>query len=288
MLLLGIVLVGISPLISAFALGDEDRLLVDISLSTMLGCGLLLGSFTAASNLGDEIRRRTVMVLLSKPISRTTVLLGKFSGIAFSLTMAQISWMATLLLAIRHRTIHSLFVEDQAPVLWLSLAAITFSLLQAAHAHRCGKSFPATLSRNCALSLFLAATIAWSWAPDGSFRLPWSTIDPSIVWAMILVHQGVLILGAVALAASTRLPTPATIALALGTLLSGVIVGSLTRGTFWSRWIPDLQRLWISDGLIRGGEISMASAAWASLWSILIIAAILSLAAALFARRDVG
>jgi len=83
MLLLGIVLVGISPLLSAFALGEEDRLLVDISSSTMLCCGLFLGSFTAASNLGDEIRRRTVMVLLSKPVSRTTVLLGKFSGSPF-------------------------------------------------------------------------------------------------------------------------------------------------------------------------------------------------------------
>ena len=288
MLLLGIILVGISPLLSAFALGDEDRLLVDISLSTMLCCGLFLGSFTAASNLGDEIRRRTVMVLLTKPVSRTTVLLGKFTGIAFSLTIAQLSWMATLLLALRHRTIHAHYVEDQAPVLWLSIAAIAVALIHAAHAHRRGRSFPATLSRNCACTLVLAALIAWSWAPDGSFRLPWTVLDSNVIWAMVLVHEGVLILSAVALAASTRLPAPATIALSLATLLCGVIVGSLTRGTFWSRWIPDLQRLWISDGLIRGGEISLATVAWASLWALLILSAVLSLGAALFARRDVS
>lgn len=288
MLLLGIMLVGISPLLSAFALGDEDRLLVDISLSTMLCCGLFLGSFTAASNLGDEIRRRTVMVLLTKPVSRTTVLLGKFTGIAFSLTIAQLSWMATLLLALRHRTIHAHYVEDQAPVLWLSIAAIAVALIHAAHAHRRGRSFPATLSRNCACTLVLAALIAWSWAPDGSFRLPWTVLDSNVIWAMVLVHEGVLILSAVALAASTRLPAPATIALSLATLLCGVIVGSLTRGTLWSRWIPDLQRLWISDGLIRGGEISLATVAWASLWALLILSAVLSLGAALFARRDVS
>jgi len=288
MLLLGIILVGISPLLSAFALGDEDRLLVDISLSTMLCCGLFLGSFTAASNLGDEIRRRTVMVLLTKPVSRTTVLLGKFTGIAFSLTIAQLSWMATLLLALRHRTIHAHYVEDQAPVLWLSIAAIAVALIHAAHAHRRGRSFPATLSRNCACTLVLAALIAWSWAPDGSFRLPWTVLDSNVIWAMVLVHEGVLILSAVALAASTRLPAPATIALSLATLLCGVIVGSLTRGTLWSRWIPDLQRLWISDGLIRGGEISLATVAWASLWALLILSAVLSLGAALFARRDVS
>ncbi|MEC9476352.1 MAG: ABC transporter permease subunit [Planctomycetota bacterium] len=288
MLLLGILLVGVSPLLSAFALGDEDQLLVDISLSTMLCCGLLLGAFTAASNLGDEIRRRTVMVLLSKPVTRTTVLLGKFTGIAFALTIAQLSWMATLLLALRHRTIHAQHVEDHAPVLLLSFGAVILSLLHAARAHRKGRSFPATLSRNCACTLLLAALIAWSWAPDGSFRLPWSVLDPNLIWAMVLVHEGVLILGAVALAASTRLPTPATIALSLGTLLCGVIVGSLTRGTSWSRWIPDLQRLWISDGLIRGGEISVSTAAWASLWALLTLAAVLSVGAALFARRDVS
>ena len=288
MLLLGIVLVGISPLLSAFALGEEDRLLVDISLSTMLCCGLFLGCFTAASTLGDEIRRRTVMVLLSKPVSRTTVLLGKFAGISFCLTMAQISWMATLLLAVRHRTIHSHFVEDQAPVLWLGVGALVLALIGAALAHRSGRSFPAALSKNCALMLFLAAVIAWSWAPDGSFRLPWSALDPNILWAMILVHEGVLILGSVALAASTRLPTPATIALSMGTLFCGVIVGSLTRGTSWSRWIPDLQRLWISGGLIRGGELSLVTAGWATLWASLTVAAVLSLAAALFSRRDVG
>jgi len=98
MLLLGIGLVAVSPLLGAFALGDEQLLLVDISLSTMLACGMFLGAFTAASSLGDEIRRRTVMVLLSKPVTRTTVLLGKFAGIALALTMAQLSWTATLML----------------------------------------------------------------------------------------------------------------------------------------------------------------------------------------------
>ncbi|MDE0959659.1 MAG: hypothetical protein OSB09_02660 [Planctomycetota bacterium] len=288
MLLVGIGLVGISPLLSAFALGDEDLLLVDLSLSTMLACGLFLGAFTAASSLGDEIRRRTVMVLLSKPVTRTTVLLGKFTGIALALSMAQLSWMATLALAIRHRTIHSQLVDDQAPVLWVSFAAILISLLHAAWAHRRGASFPATLSRNCTVTLVAAAIGMWSWAPDGSFRWPTADFDLDILWAMLLVHEGVLVLAAVALTASTRLPTAATIALSLSTLLSSVVVGSLLRGSEWARWVPDLQRLWISDGLIRGGQMSGSTVAWASLWAALILCSILSLGVALFARRDVS
>jgi len=288
MLLLGIGLVAVSPLLGAFALGDEQLLLVDISLSTMLACGMFLGAFTAASSLGDEIRRRTVMVLLSKPVTRTTVLLGKFAGIALALTMAQLSWTATLMLAIRHRTIHSHLVDDHAPVLLIGLVALLISLLQAAWAHRRGKSFPATLSRNCTLLLVSAALLAWTWAPDGSLKWPATSFNTDILWAMLLVHEGVLILAAVALAASTRLPTPATIALSLATLFCGVIVGSLMRGSPWARWVPDLQRLWISDGLIRGGDISVATVGWASIWAFLVMSAVLAIGVALFARRDVG
>ena len=281
-------MIGVSPVLSAFALGDEALLLVDMSLSTMLACGLFLGAFTAASSLGDEIRRRSVMVLLSKPVTRTTVLLGKFTGIAMALTMVQISWMSTLVLAIRHRTIHSKLVEDQVPVLMISFGVIALALLGAAWSHRRGSSFPATLSRNCSLLLFLTALIIASLAPDGSLRWPVESVDPNILWAMILVHQAILILAAVALTASTRLPTAATITISLSTLFGGVIAGSLSRGSTVAGWIPDLQRLWISDGLIRGGSISAGTAAWATLWSVLLMAAILSLGISLFARRDVG
>ena len=288
MLLVGIGLVGISPLLSAFALGDEDLLLVDLSLSTMLACGLFLGAFTAASSLGDEIRRKTVMVLLSKPVTRTTVLLGKFTGIALALSMAQLSWMATLALAIRHRSIHSQLVEDQAPVLWVSIAAVLISLLHAAWAHRRGASFPAVLSRNCMVTLVAAAIGMWCWGPDGSFRWPTTEFDSDLLWAMLLVHEGVLVLAAVALTASTRLPTPATIALSLATLFSSVVIGSLLRGSGWARWVPDLQRLWVSDGLIRGGQLSGSTVAWASLWAGVTLCSVLCLGVALFARRDVS
>ena len=221
-------------------------------------------------------------------MTRTTVLLGKFTGIAMALTMVQISWMSTLVLAIRHRTIHSKLVEDQVPVLMISFGALALALLSAAWSHRRGSSFPATLSRNCSLLLFPSALIIASLAPDGSLRWPVESVDPNILWAMILVLQAILILAAVALAASTRLPTAATITISLSTLFGGVIAGSLSRGSAVAGWIPDLQRLWISDGLIRGGAISVGTVAWATLWSVLLIAAILSLGISLFARRDVG
>ena len=288
LLLTGIGLIAVSPVLSSFALGDENRLLVDISLSSMLAVGLFLGAFTAASSLGDEIRRRTVMVLLSKPVPRWVLLSGKFLGIVAALTLAQLSWVATLLLAIRHRTIHSRFMPDEIPVLLFASVALAFALLYATWKHRQGHSFPASLSPACALLLNLAAWTSLSLSPAGDWVSPFQQIGTDILAAMTLVHLAVLVLASIALTASTRLPTPATLAVTVGTLFLGILAGSWGRGETWSRLVPDLQRLWISDGLIRGGEVSLASLAWALTWGLLTILGMLGLGIALFERRDVG
>ena len=288
LLLTGVGLIAVSPVLSSFALGDENRLLVDISLSSMLAVGLFLGGFTAASSLGDEIRRRTVMVLLSKPVPRWVLLSGKFMGIAGAMTLAQLSWAATLLLAIRHRTIHSRFIADEIPVLLFATAGLLLALLFATLQHRRGQSFPAALSPACALLLNLAALVTLSLTPEGDWVSPLEQVNSNIFAAMLLVHLAVLVLSAIALTASTRLPTPATLAVTVGTLFSGILAGSWGNGETWSRFVPDLQRLWISDGLIRGGDVSLASLGWACVWGLLTILGMLGLGVALFERRDVG
>ena len=288
LLLTGIGLIAVSPVLSSFALGDENRLLVDISLSSMLAVGLFLGGFTAASSLGDEIRRRTVMVLLSKPVPRWVLLSGKFLGIAGAMTLAQLSWVATLLLAIRHRTIHSRFIADEIPVLLFATAGLLLALFFATLQHRRGYSFPAALSPACALLLNLAAWVTLCLSPEGDWVSPLEQVNSNIFAAMLLVHLAVLVLSAIALTASTRLPTPATLAVTVGTLFSGILAGSWGNGETWSRFVPDLQRLWISDGLIRGGDVSLASLGWACVWGLLTILGMLGLGVALFERRDVG
>ncbi len=254
----------------------------------MLAAGLFLGVFTAASSLGDEIRRRTVMVILSKPVPRSVLLTGKFFGIAAALTLAQCSWMATLLLAIRHRTIHSRFIADEVPVLLFGSLALILALLFATFRHRQGRSFPATLSPACAILLNSAAWISLSLSPEGEWISPFQEVSLNTISAMLLVHLAVLVLASVALASSTRLPTPATLAITAGSMLIGIVAGSWGKGESWARLVPDLQRLWISDGLIRGGDVSLLSVTWALIWALLIIAGMLFLGIALFERRDVG
>src|SRR5688572_13340848 len=85
-----IVLGGIMQVLNtwgaAYSMGCTDtaevsgynQVLLDIGLATIFVCGMLLAAFIATAVISREIERKTVLTVVSKPISRTAVVLGKY------------------------------------------------------------------------------------------------------------------------------------------------------------------------------------------------------------------
>lgn len=86
-LLLGLMLIGVSYAFSYLSTGEEFRFVVDFGLVgiTLVGVGLavILGGFM----IPNEVDRRVVFTILSKPVSRFQYLLGKFVGAAAVIAM---------------------------------------------------------------------------------------------------------------------------------------------------------------------------------------------------------
>jgi ABC-type transport system involved in multi-copper enzyme maturation permease subunit len=81
----GFVLLAGSKALSPIALGEGGRLTVDLGLSALALLGLLVVTVVGASLVHQEIDRRTVHVILARPVSRTVYLLGKWAGFTASL-----------------------------------------------------------------------------------------------------------------------------------------------------------------------------------------------------------
>jgi len=64
--------------LTMFTLSDDDKLLIDVGLSTLLVAGLFLAAFASSYAVTEEIERKTTLTVLSKAISRPTFILGKF------------------------------------------------------------------------------------------------------------------------------------------------------------------------------------------------------------------
>lgn len=80
LLLFFALLIWFSPDCSLFAFGDELRLATETCFSTILLGSLTLSLLACCGSIQEEIESKTLLTLISKPMSRHEFVLGKFLG----------------------------------------------------------------------------------------------------------------------------------------------------------------------------------------------------------------
>ena len=86
-LLLGFafLLIGFSWIIGKLTVGDEFKIIKDLWISGIHMFGVFITTFIGISLIFREMEKRTIYLVISKPIHRYQFLLGKFTGLAFTL-----------------------------------------------------------------------------------------------------------------------------------------------------------------------------------------------------------
>ncbi len=79
--LYGIVMLLAVRLLPEIAAATERKILPDLGLALMQVMGLLLSVFVGTNLVNKEIEKRTVLVLVAKPVSRTEFIVGKHLGL---------------------------------------------------------------------------------------------------------------------------------------------------------------------------------------------------------------
>lgn len=77
----GVAFILLVQVLTPLAMGQDTRLVVDLGLSAVSMLGLLMVLMVGTSLVAKEIERRTIYSLLSRPISRSTYLIGKWAGL---------------------------------------------------------------------------------------------------------------------------------------------------------------------------------------------------------------
>ncbi len=92
----GIIMVMAITLLPEVAAGTEDKLIVDTSLAAINVLSLFVVVFVGAGLINQEIEKKTVLVLIAKPVSRAEFILGKHLGL--SLVMLTLIGVLTALM----------------------------------------------------------------------------------------------------------------------------------------------------------------------------------------------
>lgn len=80
-----------SQLVSLLTIGDKVKVLKDVGLASIHFFSVLVAIFTGINLVYKEIDKKTIFNILSKPISRSSFILGKFLGLAYTLLVALIA-----------------------------------------------------------------------------------------------------------------------------------------------------------------------------------------------------
>ena len=95
-LFLGGIFILISFALETLALGEITRVLYDFGLSFIELTGFAVILFLGGGMIAREVEGRTIYLMLSKPIARSSIILGKFIG--FSVVMLAMVAFQTLIL----------------------------------------------------------------------------------------------------------------------------------------------------------------------------------------------
>jgi ABC-type transport system involved in multi-copper enzyme maturation permease subunit len=87
--------IGLLPKVAA---GTEHKLMLDVGLATMNLLGVVIAVFVGTTLVNKELEKRTVYVMMAKPISRIEFILGKHLGLSAVLAVL-VTAMTSLFLA---------------------------------------------------------------------------------------------------------------------------------------------------------------------------------------------
>jgi ABC-type transport system involved in multi-copper enzyme maturation permease subunit len=129
--LLALLLLAANQLISSMIMRDVGKVAVDIALSSVSLSGLLIVFFVGINLLAKDLDRKTIYMVLSKPISRGQYLVGKYLGIALLIiaTVIILALFSTLSIYLVKITYPTFFPRFSWAAVILAIAFTLLSLL---------------------------------------------------------------------------------------------------------------------------------------------------------------
>lgn len=260
----GVVAISLMPVLLMHTMGEAPKLVQDSALALHFVCGLLLGGYAASAALGREIRRGTLISVLSKPVDRSTFFLAKFAGVAGVLLLFSIAIGLTTLLA-GHLAEDQYSSESAVSILLYSVPFAAFILAGILNyaTHR-----PFVSTAFVLLVVFLAGVFVFAAATG---NVTWRLLPASVCIAM-----ATFVLAGIAITLITRLDLVPTLAVCTIIFLVGLMTDYLLGRAAESNHlaglaynlIPNWQQFWLADALTGEGTIPWRYVGWVGIYAM--------------------
>ncbi len=210
--------------LSTFTMADDQKMLIDIGLATIFLCGALLASFVATNVLGREIHNKTALTVISKPVGRPLFIVGKFLGVAGAMVIAALYMTFVFLLVEQHQVLQTVKDPLHVPVIVFGISAGILGLAAGVWCNYFyGMVFSSTVIVITTPLAGLAYLLSLLFTHDFTPQPITSSVSLSMWLGVGSLLIAILLLTAIAVAASTRLGQVLTLLVTLGIFLVGML-----------------------------------------------------------------
>lgn len=217
-------LIVMSNPLAAFTMGEDQRMLIDIGLATVFTGGAVLAAFIATGVLGREIEQKTALTVISKPVSRTTFLVGKYLGVVGALLLATLCLALVFALTEMHAVLQTVRDPVHVPVLVFGFGSLAVGLCIAVWCNFFyGTVFASTTLFVVTPMLSVGYLVALNFEPDFTRQAMDVSFKGQLWVAILAIAMAECMLAAFAVAFSTRLGQVMTLLATLATLLLGLL-----------------------------------------------------------------
>lgn len=287
----------ISPSLTMYTMSDDNKLLREIGLSTLFLSSLFIAVFSASGAVAEELENKTITTVLSKPVQRPIFIAAKFLGVAAAVALAHYICTIALLMAIRHGVLETVNDTHDRTVIAAAATTAGAALLLSAFFNYV---YDWKLSSTAIVLMSIFATMSIGFLAfidrDWKFNPRNNGINVVDIYGSVLLLLAAIIIVALAVALSARFNIVVTLSACIGVFLLGLIsdytFGRFAATNLWAKIgrfiVPNLQVFWISDAIYEGSTVPLKYILITGAYALCYAAGILSIAIALFQRRQVG
>ena len=300
MLLAALIMIGLFPYLSMFVFRQQIRLVCDSSMATTMLFGLFAAVLCSARTISREMKNGTVLLLMSKPVSRFSFVISKICGILVSLTIFVFICNAATWLSI-------LIAVDQfrlsEPLVWCYFGAICAAALYGGIRNFIAqKSFSSNAV--AAMTLLFPVIALISHIVRMKTLSDYQLTDKEtfmaarvLIPALCMLFFSVWIMGVISSALATRMEIVGNLMVCLILFLTGMMLHYFAAQAFGAgsvsallctSLVPNWQLFWMADVLSNRIHIPASYFVWTVVYSVLYCAAWIGWAFFLFQDSELA
>ncbi|MCL5966799.1 MAG: ABC transporter permease [Deltaproteobacteria bacterium] len=118
-----LVVIGLTWFLASLSVGEMTRIIADVGLACIHVFGVVMAVFLGISLVSREVERKTVYLILSKPVPRWEFVAGKAAGLSGTLALMTLAMAAALF------AIHAAYGGSAEPGIFVASAGIFMELV---------------------------------------------------------------------------------------------------------------------------------------------------------------